>query len=79
MAEAENLFAEAMGDEKVIRINKQAKLQKFAVDISLRDEIQGYVIFGQKTRKLFEPNAGFGYGSMFELGDNEYDPIEALV
>ncbi len=53
MAEAENLFAEAMGDEKVIRINKQAKLQKFAVDISLRDEIQGYVIFGQKTRKLF--------------------------
>ncbi len=28
---------------------------------------------------LFEPNAGFGYGSMFELGDNKYDPVEALI
>ncbi len=55
MAEAENLFAEALGDEKIIKINRQAKLQKFAVDVSLRDEIQRYIIFAKAGRKAFEP------------------------
>lgn len=55
MAEAENLFAEALGDDKVIKINRQAKLKKFALDSSLRDEIQKYVIFGKDGRKPFEP------------------------
>lgn len=55
MAEAENLFAEALGDEKIIRINRQAKLQKFALDSSLKDEIQRYIIFAKDNRKPFEP------------------------
>lgn len=57
MAEAENLFAEAVGDDYVIKINKQAKLKKFAVDSSIRDEIQRYVIFSKDSRKPFEPNS----------------------
>ena len=57
MAEPENLFTEALGDQKIIRINRQAKLQKFAVDVSLRDEIQRYIIFAKDGRKPFEPNA----------------------
>jgi hypothetical protein len=55
MAEAENLFAEALGDDKVIKINRQAKLKKFAVDTTLRDEIQRYIIFAKAGRKPFEP------------------------
>jgi len=57
MAEVENLFTEALGDDYIIKINKQAKLQKFAVDGSLREEIQKYVIFGKKGRKKFEPKS----------------------
>ncbi len=56
MAEAENLFAEAVGDDYIIKINRQAKLKKFALDSSLRNEIQRYVIFSKDSRKSFEPN-----------------------
>lgn len=55
MAEAENLFAEAVGDERCVKINRQAKLSKFALDNSLRDEIQKYIIFAKEGRKSFEP------------------------
>ena len=57
MAEAENLFAEATGDDYIIKINKQAKLHKFAVDNTLRDEMQKYVIFAKPNRKGFEPKS----------------------
>jgi hypothetical protein len=55
MADAENLFAEAMGDDKIVKINRQAKLKKFALDVSLRDEMQRYIIFAKDGRKGFEP------------------------
>ena len=56
MAEAENLFAEAVGDDYVTKINRQARLKKFAVDSSIREEIQRYIIFAKDGRKPFEPN-----------------------
>jgi hypothetical protein len=57
MAEAENLFAEAMGDERVKKFNDRARLAKFGVDKTLHKEIQQFVIFGSQSRKKFEPNS----------------------
>jgi hypothetical protein len=57
MADPENIFKEAMDDARVIKINKQARLSKFYMDNTLRDEILTYIVFDKKDRKLFEPNS----------------------
>lgn len=57
MADPENLFAEALGDAKVQKINSRAKLSKYALDTSLMDEIRTFVIFSQEDRTKFEPNS----------------------
>lgn len=57
MAEAENLFAEAIGDERVKKFNNRAREAKFAVDKTLNREIQKFIIFAQTNRKPFEPNS----------------------
>ena len=57
MAEAENLFVEAIGDEKVKKYNRRAREAKFNVDKTLYKEIQQLQIFSKKSRKPFEPNS----------------------
>ena len=57
MAEAENLFVEAIGDERVKKYNRRAREAKFSVDNTLHKEIQHLQIFSKKSRKPFEPNS----------------------
>ncbi len=66
MAEAENMFAEALDDSRVQKINKQARLKKFSVDTTLQEEVKQYVIFGKKNRKPFEPNTAEDLRSLID-------------
>ena len=52
----ENPLAVAQQDEKIVRLVRKSKLEKFTTDDTIIDEIKQYVIFGQSNRKNFEPN-----------------------
>jgi hypothetical protein len=54
---AENPLSDAREDEFVTKINGKARLEKFKIDSTLNQELKGYVIFGQKTRKPFAPDS----------------------
>lgn len=57
MADADKPLTEARQDEKMVQLNRKARLVKFKVDTTLVDELKGYVIFGQPSRKAFEPRS----------------------
>ncbi len=52
-----NPLEDAREDEKIVNLNRKARLVKFKVDSSLSEELRGYVIFGQPKRKPFEPTS----------------------
>ncbi|GAF98316.1 unnamed protein product [marine sediment metagenome] len=57
MAEAESPFAEVLGDQMIMKINKQHKRAKFSMDDTLQTELQEYIIFAKPNRKPFEPKS----------------------
>jgi hypothetical protein len=66
MADAENIFDEALGDSRIKKLNDRARLSKFAIDPTLKDEIQQYVIFAREGRKPFEPNTADDLKSLID-------------
>jgi hypothetical protein len=66
MSKTDNVFDEALGDERVVKLNERARLSKFAIDPTLKEEIQKYVIFNRDERTPFEPNSADDLKSLID-------------
>ena len=66
MVDAVHPLVEAQEDETIIKINRRNRQVKFKLDDSLVGEMKGFVIFGQKTRKAFEPNSAADLKQLIE-------------